>query len=125
MTVIYGNEIRFIETPGGNFGSALATPSRGATEVSVIRQRQQPGGANPAHVHDREEVMVLLAGTVTVTVAGKPHALSPGDVVIVPPRTAHEVENAGAEPAEWILSAPAGVWFFHATGEEGFPPWSR
>ncbi len=125
MTVVHGDELRFIETPGGNFGSGLATPSRGATEVSVIRQRQRPGGTNPAHTHDREEVMVLLAGSVTVTVAGKSHVLGPGDAVIVPPRAAHQVENAGAEPAEWILVAPAGVRFFHATGEEGFPTWSR
>jgi quercetin dioxygenase-like cupin family protein len=77
MTVVHSNELQFIETPGGNFGSGLATPSRGAAEVSVIRQRQQPGGANPPHMHDREEVMVLLAGAVTVTVAAEPHPLDP------------------------------------------------
>lgn len=125
MTVIHGDEVRFIQTPGGNSGSGLATPGRGAAEVSVIRQRQQPGGANPMHTHDREEVMVLLAGCVTVTVAGEPHSLGPGDAVIVPPRTPHHVENAGAELAEWLLVAPSGVRFFHATGEEGSPPWSR
>ena len=125
MTVVHGNELQFIETPGGNFGSGLATPSRGAAEVSVIRQRQQPGGANPAHTHDHEEVMVLLAGAVTVTVAGEPHPLGPGDVVIVPPGTDHQIENMGVEVAEWLLIAPAGVRFFHATGEAGVPPWSR
>ena len=125
MTVVHSNEIQFIETPGGNVGSGLATPSRGAAEVSVVRQRQQPGGANPAHTHDREEVMVVLAGTVTVTVAGQAHPLGPGDTVIVPPGTDHQVENMGAEAAEWLLVAPAGVRYFHATGEEGAPPWSR
>ncbi|MBA3306988.1 MAG: cupin domain-containing protein, partial [Thermoleophilaceae bacterium] len=33
----------------------------------MIRQRQAPGAANPAHSHDREEVMVVLSGTVRVT----------------------------------------------------------
>ena len=79
MTVVHGDELRFIETPGGNFGSGLATPSRGAEEVSVIRQRQQPGGANPAHAHDREEVMVVLAGSITVTVGDREHPLGPED----------------------------------------------
>ena len=125
MTVVHGDELRFVETPGGNFGTGLATPSRGAEEVSVIRQRQLPGGANPAHAHDREEVMVVLAGAVTVKGAGEPHPLGPGVAVIVPPGTPHQVENAGAEPAEWLLVAPAGVRFFHMTGEEGTPPWSR
>ena len=124
MTVVH-DALRFIETPGGNFGSGVATPSRGAAEGSVVRQRQQAGGTNPAHTHDREEVMVLLAGAVTVTVAGEPHPLGPGDAVIVPPQTPHRVENAGSAVAEWLLVAPAGVRFFHATGEEGSPPWSR
>ena len=125
MIVVHSDELQFIETPGGNSGSGLATPSRGAAEVSIIRQRQQPGGANPAHTHDREEVMVLLVGTVTVNVAGEPHTLGPGDTVIVPPETSHQVQNVGAEAAERLLVAPAGVRFFHATGEEGSPPWSR
>lgn len=125
MTVVHGDDVRFIETPGGNFGSGLATPSRGAREVSVIRQRQQAGGANPEHTHDREEVMVVLAGSITVTAGGQTHGLGPGDAVIVPPRTSHRVENAGGEPAEWLLVAPAGVRFFHSSGEEGSPPWSR
>jgi quercetin dioxygenase-like cupin family protein len=125
MVVVHGVELQFIDTPGGNSGSGLATPSRGAAEVSIIRQRQQLGGTNPAHTHDREEVMVLLAGTVTVTVAGEPHPLGPGDAVIVPAETTHQVQNLGAEAAEWLLVAPAGVRFFHETGEEGSPPWSR
>ncbi|MGN6563613.1 MAG: cupin domain-containing protein [Thermomicrobiales bacterium] len=125
MAVVHGSTLQFVETPGGNFGSGVATPSRGATEVSVIRQRQLPGGANPAHTHDREEVMVVLAGMVTVTVAGEARALGAGDALIVPPRTSHTVANSGAEPAEWLLIAPAGVRFFHTNGEEGSPPWSR
>ena len=125
MTVVRGSELRDIETPGGNFGSGLATPSRGAAEVSVIRQRQKPGGASPAHTHDREEVMVVLSGELTIDMGGEHHPLAPGDAVIVPSGTPHRVENAGAEPAEWLLVAPAGVRFFHMTGEEGTPPWSR
>lgn len=125
MVVVHGSARQFIETPGGNYGSGVATPSRGAAEVSVIRQRQLPGGTNPAHSHDREEVMVLLAGAVTVTVAGAARALGRGDALIVPPRTLHEVANTGDQPAEWLLVAPAGVRFFHANGEEGTPPWSR
>jgi quercetin dioxygenase-like cupin family protein len=125
MTVIRDGEHQFIETPGGNFGRGVATPSGGAVEVSVIRQRQRPGGTNPAHTHDREEVMVILNGAVTVTVAGEAVALGAGDAVIVPARTAHQVENTSAHPAEWLLVAPAGVRFFHATGDEASPPWAR
>ncbi|CAA9566118.1 MAG: hypothetical protein AVDCRST_MAG73-4190 [uncultured Thermomicrobiales bacterium] len=125
MTVVHGDQLHDIETPGGNAGAGMATPSRGATEVSVIRQRQGPGGINPPHTHDREEVMVLLAGTVTLTVEEEPVALRPGDAAIVPPGTSHKVETTGSEPAQWLIVAPVGVRYFHAGGEEGFPPWSR
>ncbi len=125
MMTVHADALEYIETPGGNFGMGVATPSRGATEVSVIRQRQHPGGANPAHTHDREEVMVLLAGKVNVTVGDESVGLVAGDAVIVPAQTPHQIENQGDQPAEWILVAPAGVRFFHASGEEGIPPWSR
>lgn len=125
MRVIRRHELRDIATPGGNAGAALATPSQGATQVSVIRQRQQPGGANPLHTHDREEVLVLLAGEITVTLGGDVHAISAGDTVIIPPRTPHHLANTGDAPAEWLLIAPAGVRFFHADGAEGVPPWAQ
>jgi quercetin dioxygenase-like cupin family protein len=125
MTVVQGNRLQYIDTPGGNAGVALATPSRGASEVSVIRQRQQPGGNNPAHTHDREEVIVVLAGSVTVTLNGDVVTLGPGDTIIVPPHVLHQLENAGSEPADWLLVAPAGVGFFHANGEQATPPWAR
>ncbi len=123
--IVRVRDAAFIETPGGNFGAAIATPSRDATEVSVIRQRQMPGGVNPLHSHDREEVMVVLAGSVTVAVAGQQQDVGAGDAVIVPAQTPHAVTNAGSEPADWLLVAPAGVRFFHANGDEATPPWSR
>ena len=124
MMDVRADDIQFIETPGGNFGSGIATPSRGAVEVSVIRQRQRPGGVNPSHTHDREEVMILLAGEVVVTLQEEALNLGPGDAVIVPSGTIHRVENCGSVSAEWLLVAPAGVRFFHANGDEAAPPWS-
>ncbi|MFT4039218.1 MAG: cupin domain-containing protein [Thermomicrobiales bacterium] len=125
MPIIRHHQLRDIETPGGNTGAALATPSRGATQVSVIRQRQQPGGANPLHTHDREEVLVMLAGEITIMLDGEAHAIAAGDTVIIPPRTPHHLANTGAATAEWLLIAPAGVRFTHADGAEGSPPWAQ
>jgi quercetin dioxygenase-like cupin family protein len=124
MTVLRNDALAFIETPGANASAAVATPSRGASEVSVIRQRQQPGGSNPPHTHDREEVMVMLLGGIDVTINAETNALTEGDTVIIPAGATHRIVNAGAEPAEWLLIAPAGVRFFHADGAEGTPPWS-
>lgn len=125
MMIVRSSEIDAIETPGGNRSRALATPSRGAKEVSVIRQRQIPGGANPPHRHDREEVMVVLSGAVTVTIGDERMEAATGDTVIVPSQMVHGIENTSGGPAEWLIVAPAGVRFFHANGEEATPPWSK
>jgi quercetin dioxygenase-like cupin family protein len=125
MIEVRERDLDVIETPGGNFGAAIATPSRGATEVSVIRQRQLPGGANPLHRHDREEVLVMLSGSATVTCESRRSEVNSGDAIIIPAGALHKIEASGADPAEWLLVAPTGVRFLHANGDEGSPPWAK
>lgn len=126
ISTVRSDTLAWVRTPNGNEGAALATPSRGAREVSVVRQRQAPGGFNPHHTHDREEVMVQLSGTVTVRGAsGDAQALHPGDTLVIPVGVAHRIENTGDAEAEWLLIAPAGVRFFHESGQEARPEWAR
>lgn len=125
MPIIDRHDLHTFETPGGNATSPIATPSQGASEVSVIRQRQQPGGTNPLHTHDREEVLVMLAGGLQVTLGDEPRLVDAGDAVVIPAGTPHKLENTGDQEAEWLIVAPAGVRFFSAAGEEMFPGWAR
>lgn len=125
MSVIRHEMLEYTETPNGNAALALATASRGTAEVSVIRQRQKPSGFNPPHTHDREEVLVLLEGRLDVTMNDATHTLSAGDAIIIPAHTPHHLRNAGPTNAEWLLVAPAGYRFFHASGEEASPAWAR
>ena len=124
MLVIRGRELEASGTEG-NFAGGVATPSRGATEVSVVRQRQAPGAANPSHSHDREEVMVVLSGTVRVTAEKEDAELSAGDALIVPANAIHQIGTVGETEAEWLLAAPAGVRFLFADGREASPPWAK
>lgn len=125
MTVVRFDALDLTDSPNGNASVPIATASRGAREVSVIRQRQQPGGFNPSHTHDREEVLVLLTGTLDVTMDGATQVLRAGDSIVVPAHTAHQLRNAGDEPAEWLLVAPAGYRFYRESGEDATPAWSR
>lgn len=125
MIVVREADLEYIETPGANTTVGVATPSRGAEDVSIIRQRQQPGGGNPSHFHDREEVMLVTRGAVAVTLGGETVNLGAGDTLIIPARTAHQLSNAGDIEAEWLLIGPAGVGFFHASGERADPVWAR
>jgi mannose-6-phosphate isomerase-like protein (cupin superfamily) len=114
----------------GMFAGGLATPSRGATDVSVIKQGASPGAANPLHSHDREEVMVQLVGASTVTLGGDPDLretveLAVGDTLIVPAGIPHQIQNTGQERAEWMLIGPAGLRYHGADGQDvGQPSWA-
>ena len=96
MNLILNAAVEGMTTSNKNSMAAPATPSRGAANVSVIRQRQGAGGFNPMHTHNVEEVMVLMTGSVTVT-----------------------------QDAEWLIISRAGVQFFREDGEEVTPPWAR
>lgn len=125
MIVIRAADTQAIETPNGNHGTSLATPRLGATEVTVVRQRQAPGGFNPTHIQNREEVMVLLSGHVTVSSGDERVALSPNETLIVPANAPHRVDNTGDTDAEWLIISPSGMQFYRETGEEASPPWIK
>lgn len=122
--VLRGRELEVSGTEG-NFAGGVATPGRGAVEVSVIRQRQTPGAANPPHSHDREEVTVVLSGTVRVTAEKEDAELSAGDALIMPANLVHRIKTTGDDEAEWLLAAPAGIRFLFADGREASPAWAK
>jgi len=122
MGIVRRGEVEMIATLGGVEVGVLAAPTRGASEMVVLRQRQEPGGQNVMHSHDREEVMIQLAGTVTVTIAEETIEVSVGDTLIVPAHTVHRVTNTGHAPAEWLLAAPTGVRVFSPSGADITPP---
>lgn len=124
MLVVRNEELGESGTEG-NFAGGVATPSRGAEEVSLIRQRQAPGSANPLHLHDREEITVVLSGSVRVTTEREEVDLSAGDALIVPAHTVHQVQTVGDAEAEWLLAAPSGVRFLFADGRETSPSWAK
>lgn len=121
MTIVRAADVEMVETPGKNQTGGVATPRHHAEEVLVLRQHQEPGGANPIHRHDREEVMIQLEGMVSVTVGGEEVELAAGDALIVPAGAPHQITNRGTARAEWLLVAPAHLRFYRADGEEISP----
>src|SRR6516164_10532785 len=109
MAVIRGSEYKEFELMG-NHMRGLATRGRGAQEVAVWRGRTDPGAATPPHKHDHEEVLVILSGSGKVKIQGDQVLVSSGDVVIVPPRTHHELAaDEQGEGLDAIAVLPAGT----------------
>lgn len=123
MKVNSANSLKVFETPNAAV-TPLATRRLGAEQVSVIRQRMDSGKKNPVHTQTTEEVMVMLHGSVAVTVSGVTRDIATGDALIVPANTPHSVENASGESAEWLIISPLGMHFFGPDGNAVTPPWA-
>ncbi len=124
MKVHAADSLITFETPNASV-TPLATKRLGAEQVSVIRQRMESGRRNPLHAHMAEEVMVMLDGTVEVTVDGTAWQLAAGDILIVPGGAPHSIENASGRDAEWLIVSPSGMQFLMPDGQAMTPPWAE
>ena len=72
--------------------------------LSVIQERMPPGTAEQRHRHTAaRQFFFVLAGTLTIEIEGTTHTLGAREGVEVAPGLAHEVRNAAAEPAEFLV----------------------
>ena len=69
-----------------------------------------PGMSVPRHTHTREdEVYFVLAGELEVTVGEKTFVLRPGDTLLAPRDTPHELRNSGNITNHYLLVfSPSG-----------------
>ena len=74
-------------------------------ELSLARVSLPPGKATDTHVHGNcEESVYVTRGRIECTASGRSTLLSAGELTVVPRGAVHGLRNAGAEPAEAILS---------------------
>jgi mannose-6-phosphate isomerase-like protein (cupin superfamily) len=60
-----------------------ASPSRGASDLSLWRLSLAPGEASPPHSLSREEVFLALGGEAVATIDGAEHSFGAGDCLVV------------------------------------------
>jgi mannose-6-phosphate isomerase-like protein (cupin superfamily) len=82
----------------------------GHEAASLATLTARPGMRIPAHVHERETEMVLvLAGTGTMTIDGDTYPIAPMTAIQIPPGTEHAVEVSGPEPLRALqVYTPSG-----------------
>jgi mannose-6-phosphate isomerase-like protein (cupin superfamily) len=111
------------QLPGLEF-TGLASPSRGSADLCTWRLTLEHGLTSPdAHTLDRDEIFMVLDGTIRLSPDSEPVAA--GDVAVVPAGTPIQVANVGDGPAEVIVAIAAGFSATMADGAEvGAPPWA-
>lgn len=74
-------------------------------ELSLARMTLPAGKATDSHAHGNcEEAIYVLRGRVECRVAGGVLPLQAGERAVVPRGAVHAIRNAGAAPAELMLS---------------------
>jgi quercetin dioxygenase-like cupin family protein len=87
-----------------------------AIETFVVRQE-----GPPLHVHDQDEVIYTLAGSLRVKLGDSLREAPAGSFVFIPRGTPHTWQNVGAEPLRFFATImPAAVAF-----EEFFKRYAR
>jgi quercetin dioxygenase-like cupin family protein len=104
---------------------SYAASALGSTELCAWRGEIPAGTAGPAHTISREEVFLLLSGSLELTIDGESRLLSPGDVAIAPAGTRLGVTNPTAEPATMWVTTTLGLEAELADGSRISPPWVR
>jgi quercetin dioxygenase-like cupin family protein len=91
----------------------LVDRGSGSEAVSVLVNEFSHGEAVPEHVHDVEEVLLVVSGECVVTVDGEHHTAYAGDAVIVRPGSRHSIAHESDEPCTVfgvLGSADAVLW---------------
>jgi quercetin dioxygenase-like cupin family protein len=123
MSVIPGPTTFTHELPHARFFS-LATPSRGSEETSVWRVQLSATLETAPHSLTREEIFVVLSGTVCVVLAGETQEAHAGDAIVVPRETEVTLSCVG-EHAELLCCLPVGGQARMRAGSLFTPPWAE
>lgn len=91
------------EGPAQRLKSAFALHrGAGTHDSTVIYFELEPGGAVGTHTDSAEEVVLVLEGTVQVTLGEEQGQLSAGELALVPAMVPHSVRNAGSATARCV-----------------------
>jgi quercetin dioxygenase-like cupin family protein len=102
----------------------VAGGEQGLKRLSVWRQTMAPGCATPAHQHDCEEAVLVVAGSGEVHIDGQVLAFGPDSTLVLPPGVPHQIFNTGDGPLVTVAAFSATpVGTFQQNGERLELPW--
>ena len=123
VSLIHSRDREVHEFVPGNRLRGLATKSVGSTEVALWNHFLDAGVDTPLHWHDHDQVIHVLSGSGTVTVAEEQVTVSAGDTVVAPARIHHSVAASANEPLDTLVAMSADLKSFRPDGSEIETPW--
>jgi len=111
-------------TMHGSTFAAFVSPSRGSRELCAWRLTVPPNVTGTAHRPSREEVLLVLEGTLFVTIDDQRRVLGSGSVVQVPAGAWFQIDTEATGGSAWVTTTPG----LTATTDDGTvlrPPWAQ
>lgn len=124
MPFISATDAPTFESHGARF-TALAAPSRGATENAVWIVTLQPGTPPVHHRLTREETFVCIEGEARAILDGTSIRLTLGSALVVPPHTDFALETPGDAAFRAVVVLPVGGQGIIGDGPPFTPPWAQ
>jgi quercetin dioxygenase-like cupin family protein len=107
----------------GNYQKGVATKAMGATQFEVWRASIAVGSRTPRHVHETEEVFIVLKGKILAIVGDEEIECIAPATLICPANVPHQLINIGDEPTDQILVLGIDSKIADASGQEMKLPW--
>ncbi len=123
MPVILSTEAKLFEIHGSSFASYVA-PSRGSRQLCAWRLDVPADLEGVAHRPNREEVLLVLAGELRVTLDGARATLHEGDVALVVASSELRVDAGPNGASVWVTTTP-GLEAVTSDGSRITPPWAQ
>jgi mannose-6-phosphate isomerase-like protein (cupin superfamily) len=123
MSAIKFSELQSFDFPG-IVHQTIASKALGARDIEIWRQSIAPQAETPVHLHDCEEVVVVLQGSGRVMMDGKNIDFTANSTLLIPPDTLHQIINTGSEEMLVIGCFNASpVAAYGTDGEKIALPW--
>ncbi|HVX34154.1 MAG TPA: cupin domain-containing protein [Solirubrobacterales bacterium] len=91
----------FAATPEEEPFPGVRRRSFDAEGATVTEYRFEPGATFPRHRHAQEQITMVAAGTVSMTIEGEASEIGPGGYSVVGPQVEHGI-TAGPEGARFL-----------------------
>ena len=114
LTIYDYDKLAFRKTEKGGRRNVERAPTPTLQELEMhITTLNEGQKSHDPHVHDDEEIILVLQGKVEEMVNGTPYLLGPGSVIYLHAMDAHGIRNAGEGACEYY----AIRWITKYTGE--------
>jgi len=123
MPVFTHGDAEVFHIHGSRF-SSYVRPASGGRELCAWRLDVPAQTVGLAHRPDHEEVLLVLAGRLTVTLDQVRSDLVSGDVLLVGARSELQIDTGTDSASAWVTTTP-GLTATTRDGEVITPPWAN